>query len=110
MENKLNSVLTVIGEEYKGRIARDSNNYLEVDIGKQAKKLGFEDLTRQYSRVGAVVPLKQPEPGMKVMIDGRTFVNYAQLDSGVAMPEYVAKEAQMAYKKYVAKESMVLNF
>ncbi|MFH2043822.1 MAG: hypothetical protein ABIK92_01590 [Pseudomonadota bacterium] len=110
MENNLKKILTLIGEEYKDKIFADSGYYLEVDIGKQAEKLGYDDLKNKYQRVGIVVPIKMPEAGMKVMIDGRTFVRYAQFDSGIASPEYIAKEAEMAYKPYVPKESMVLNF
>jgi hypothetical protein len=29
---------------------------------------------------------------MKVRIDGRTFVNYAQYDSGIVVPGYVAEK------------------
>jgi hypothetical protein len=47
---------------------------------------------------------------MKVLIDGRTFVRYAQFDSGIAIPEYIAKDSEMAYKPFVPKESMILNF
>ena len=47
---------------------------------------------------------------MKVRIDGRTYVNYAQLESGVAVPGYVAKEAGLPYKNFEPNDSMIRNF
>jgi hypothetical protein len=48
--------------------------------------------------------------GMKVRIDGRTFVNYAQFDSGVVVPGFVARQAGMKHRTYEPLDSMVLNF
>jgi hypothetical protein len=47
---------------------------------------------------------------MKVRIDGRTFVNYAQFDSGVVVLGFVARQADLAHKIYVAQDSMVCDF
>jgi hypothetical protein len=112
MNPKLSEVLKNISDEYREKIstAPGTRNYLEVDIGERAGKLGFPDLQNQYRRVNAVVPLKDDGPGMRVRIDGRTFVNYALYDFGVAVPGYVAKEAGLPYKTFVPNDSMILNF
>ena len=110
MRENLDKVLSRIGEEYREDIERNSTLYIEVDIGKEAEKLGFADLKEKYRAVNAVVPLKQGTPGMKVRVDGRTYVNYAQFDSGVAVPGYVAKEARLPARHYKANESMILLF
>jgi hypothetical protein len=110
MSNELGEVLTKIGEEFKEEISKESGIFLEVDIGRQAKKLGYSNIVEKYRGVDAVVPLKQTVDGMKVMIDGRTFVNYAQLESGVVIPGHVAKEAALPYKYYEAHESIVRVF
>jgi hypothetical protein len=112
MNEKLSEVLKNISDEYRGKISTvpGTRNYLEVNIGERAEKLGFSDLKNRYQQVNAVVPLKEDGPGMRVRIDGRTFVNYALYDSGVAVPGYVAKEAGLPYKTYVPNDSMVLNF
>jgi hypothetical protein len=47
---------------------------------------------------------------MKVRIDGRTFVNYAEYPSGVVVPGYVAKEAGRNFKTFVPNDSMICNF
>lgn len=47
---------------------------------------------------------------MKVRIDGCTFISYAQFDSGVAVPGYVANEAGLSHHCYTAQDSMILNF
>ncbi len=112
MNKKLSRILKNISEEYKDKISDrpGTRDYAEVDLGKRAEQLGFSDLKDRYHDVRAVVPLKQEIPGMRVRIDGRTFVNYALYDSGIAVPGYVAKEAGLPYKPYVANDSMILNF
>lgn len=110
MNNALKQTLDRISAEYKDRIAPDSNVYVEVDIGRQAGRLGLGEIRDAYRSVNAVVPIKSAGSGMKVMIDGRTFVDYAQFDSGIAVPGPVARDAGLAHRAYQAPESMVLNF
>ncbi len=112
MNQKLFEVLKNISDEFRDKISdtAGTRNYLEVDIGKRAGQMGFPDLKELYHDVNAVVPLKHEVPGMKVRIDGRTFVNYARYDSGIAVPGYVAKAAGLPYKTFVANDSMILNF
>ncbi len=110
MKSKLGELLGKIGAMYKEDIADDSGVFLEIDIGKEAEKLGYVDLAEKYRGVEAAVPLKDSVDGMKVMIDGRTFVNYGQLDSGVIIPGRIAKEAALPYKPYEAPVSIVRTF
>jgi hypothetical protein len=110
MSNALGEVLQEIGEEYKEEILDESEFILEVDIGKQAEKLGYSDIKEKYHDVEAIVPLRQSVKGLKVRIDGRTFVNYAQLESGIAVPGYVAEEAGLPYKTYKPHDSLIRNF
>jgi len=109
MKRHLNEVLESIAEEYRGKILAGARHYLEVDIGKRAKVLGYPKLEEKYGKVYAIVPLKHPEIGMKVRIDGRTFLNYAQYDSGIIVPGYMADEAVQPYKPYIPNDSMILN-
>ena len=109
MKRHLNEVLESIAEEYAGNIFAGARHYLEVDIGKRAQVLGYPELEEKYGQVYAIVPLKQPKIGMKVRIDGRTFVNYAQYDSGIVVPGYMADEAVQPYKPYIPNDSMILN-
>jgi hypothetical protein len=110
MSNELSEVITKIGKAYENDVSEDGRNYLEVDMNQEAEKLGLPRTESQFAGVHVVIPLKGPRKGMKVRIDGRTFVNYAQFDSGIAVPEYVAKETGLHYKTYHAKDSMILNF
>ena len=110
MSNDLSEVLTKTSEEFRGKILNDSRFYVEVDIGEQAEKLGYARLKEEYHGVNAIVPLKEPVAGMTVRVDGRTFVHYAQLESGIAVPGYVAKEAGLPHKTYMPNDSMILNF
>jgi hypothetical protein len=110
MRTDLGEVMKRIAETYEPEISNASRDYLEVDIGKQAEKYGFSDLKDKYGDVSAVIPLKHAVPGLKVLIDGRTFVNYAQLESGIAVPEFIARETELPFQVYQPNDSMVLNF
>jgi hypothetical protein len=110
MSNKLSDVLTHMAHEYRDEISSDSEIYLELDIGKEAEKLGYSDIAERYAGVEAVVPLKRTLDGMKVMIDGRTFVDYEQLETGVVIPGHVAKEATLPSKHYEAPVAIVRVF
>lgn len=110
MENHLDQVLINITDKYKTNIQKNARNYMEVDIGKEADKMGYTDVKEKYHKVFAVVPLKKPVPGMKVRIDGRSFVNYAQFESGIAVPGYVVKDSRLPHDEYIPLDSMIYNF
>ena len=109
MANKIDNVLLEIGDTYKGNISVGSRHYLEVSIARQAHKMGFSDLEAEFKDDYVIVPLKEPVRGMKVRIDGRTFVNYGQLETGVAVPGYVIKKSGLPHKTFVPNHSMILN-
>ena len=110
MNQRLNEILDQIAEEYKRKIQKGSRHYIEINIGKQAEKMGYSDMTQAYRNAHAIVPLKEPEKGMKVRIDGRTFVNYAEHTSGIAVPGHVAREAGQPFKTFVPNDSMICNY
>jgi hypothetical protein len=110
MNHDIDDILVTIGEEYGDNIGEGVRHYLEVDIGRKADQLGQLEIGKKFRNVYAVVPLKKPTVGMKVRIDGRTFVDYAQFESGVVVPGYVARQAGLTHKTYVALDSMILNF
>ena len=110
MNAKLNELLDLIGDQYKGKIQKGSRHYLEVSIGGHAEKLGHEHLKEKYKNTYAIIPLKAPQKGMKVRIDGRTFVNYAEHASGIAVPGYLARETGRPFKAFVPNDSMICNF
>ena len=110
MRTNLTKVIEKIGKDNQENIRGDSRFYMEISIGGKAEELGFDDLKKCYKDAYAIVPLKHPVDGMKVRIDGRTFINYAQFDSGVAVPHYVACQVDRPQKEYVAQDSMICNF
>jgi hypothetical protein len=110
MEENIEEVIRLIAEDHRSMIWPDSRHYREVSIGRSAERLGFSALKHRFRDVYAIVPLKQPADGMKVRIDGRTFVKYAQFDNGVVVPGYLARETGLPFKAYAAKDSMILNF
>jgi hypothetical protein len=110
MSNGLAKVLSKIAEEYREEISVESITFLELDIGKEAEKLGYSNIAEKYRGIAAAVPLKRKLNGMKVMMDGRAFMDYVQLETGVVIPGYIAKEAALPNKHYEAPESIVRVF
>jgi len=109
MDSNLDAVITEIGNTYKNQILDDSRFYIEVNIGQQAGKMGYADAKDKYREAYAIVPLRDPVRGMKVRIDGRTFINYAQFDSGVVVPGYVARNSGLPRRNFQPNDSMILN-
>ena len=110
MDNKLSDVLENIDRDYSCMILKGSRHYLEVDIGEKAEQLGHNELKKKFGKTYAIVPLKSPQKGMKVRIDGRTFVDYAEFASGIAVPGYLARESGKSYKTFIPNDSMICNF
>ena len=106
----IEKILKSIGEEFEGRIEKGARHYIEVSIGKRAGKLGFTNLKDRYKNTYAIIPLSEPQGGMKVRIDGRTFINYAEYPSGIAVPGYLAKKAGKSYKTFIPNDSMICNY
>jgi hypothetical protein len=103
-------ILEKIEKDYKEVIHGESSMYMELNIEDEARKMGCSMQSVPFSRTNVIIPLKKPVSGMKVMIDGRAFVDYAQFNSGLVVPEYVAKTTGLPYHAYAPHESMVLNF
>ena len=110
MDSPLDDVLEKIGNDYKPMIQKGSRHYLEVNIGERADQLGHHELKEKYGKTYAIVPLKNPQKGMKVRIDGRTFVDYAEFASGIAVPGYLARDSGQSYETFIPNDSMICNF
>jgi hypothetical protein len=110
MDKRIDELLKHVEEIYGDKIQRGARHYLEVSLAEQALKLGFADLGEKYKNVYAIIPLKTPQHGMKVRIDGRTFVNYAEYDSGMAVPVYLANASARKFRNFVPNDSMICNF
>lgn len=110
MNGCLSTIIHEIENEFRELIQPDGRNYVEVSICGKAKQMGITDIDERYRHASVIVPIKRPVEGMKVRIDGRTFVNYHQLISGVVIPDYVSKQTGCEYLPYVAQNSMICNF
>jgi hypothetical protein len=110
MANNLRKVLIKIGDDHRNSILNGSRHYREVSIAQKADELGFAEIKESYKDAYAIIPLKRPLNGMKVRIDGRTFVNYSQFDSGVVVPQYVARQVDMPKRSYRPQDSMICNY
>ncbi len=110
MNRQLTTVLEHIKNQYKENAMAGGRHYLNVDIGDMGRKLGFQNISDHYANREVVVSLKTPLPGMKVRIDGRTFVNYAEYAEGFSVPKNIAEKAGIPFKEFMAMDSMILNF
>jgi len=71
MNQALNRILTGIGEAHRHHISRDkARNYLEVNIGQAADRMGIAGLSARMRAADVIVPLRGPVPGMKVALTG----------------------------------------
>jgi hypothetical protein len=109
-QNLIDDVLRVVEEEFREEMEPTSRFFVDVDLGRTAARLGLQDPEGILSGVEAVVPLRRLRGGMRVRVDGRTFVDYAQCDSGLAVPGYVARRAGLRFRPYRALDSMVRMF
>ena len=101
MTNDLAEVLNGIAAEYEGEINPKSDLYSLVDIGKAAQALGKPELFDRYEGVRAVLPLRRRRgSGLAIAVNGLGFADYVQLESGLAVEEYVAKEADLESTPY----------
>ncbi len=110
MDSSIDKLLNHIENTYGGKIQRGARHYLEVNIAEYARKLGYANLEDKYKTACAIIPLKEPQRGMKVRIDGRTFVNYAEYDSGMAVPGYLARASGRKFRAFVPSDSMICNY
>ncbi len=110
METQLDQLLLAMKTKYQHNTRHNSRMYMEVDLGKEAAEMGLDDLSDKLSRVNALIPLKHAVQGMKVRIDGRTFINYVQFDSGITLPGFIAADTRLPHKRYVPWDSMICNF
>ncbi len=110
MDKDLKTILNKISSDYESLISDNSIYILDLSLSKIAEAMGYPKVSKAYGTSEVVIPLKHPLPGMKVMIDGRTFINYAQIGPGVIVPEYVARKAGLPYHPYHAKDSMIRVF
>ena len=110
MDTQLTEILDGIEKEFKNNIQKGARHYLEINIGKRAGRLGYQDLKDRYRYTPVIVALKKPKQGMKVRIDGRTFVNYAEFASGIAVPVHLARKMGKNYAPFSPKDSMICNF
>ena len=108
MTNGLADVLNSIAAEFEGEILPDSERYILIDIGKVAESFGQSELKDRYDKVAAIVPL-EIEGGVGAIVNGKDLCDYAQLNSGIAVPAYVAEEAGLPSKQYQPKDIMYLN-
>ncbi|MDJ0783513.1 MAG: hypothetical protein QNJ22_16170 [Desulfosarcinaceae bacterium] len=110
MDTRMEEVLTHIENAYKEKMQPGARHYMEVSLADTARKLGYADIGECYRTAAAIIPLKQPQDGMKVRIDGRTFVNYAEFGSGMAVPGYFASASGRKFRTFIPMDSMICNF
>lgn len=109
MTNKLTGVLNTLAAEFQGEILPTSRTYRAVDIGIAAETFGCPELKDEYYLIRAIIPLRRVKGGINIEVSGSDLSDYVQLDSGIAVPKYVAEKAELQNKKYKPSEVMLLN-
>lgn len=121
MANELADILNAIEVDYNGKIQRDSNLYHLITLTTVARLLEDLELTYQlrdklrikFPKFKAIVPLKEISSGAYHLYNSSKFFgksNYVQLNSGILVPESIAKEAELPSKQYNPKEKIIVNF
>ena len=110
MDIQLTDFISRLGTMYAKDILPESRLIIEVDLGREATRMGYAALGRRLRGVEAVVPVRDVVPGMKVLIDGRTFAGYTQYASGIAVPGHVAREVALPATPYRPDDSLVRQF
>ena len=100
MDKQIDELLSKIETAYGDEIQRGSRHYLEVNLAEHARKLGYASIDDKYKIVNAIIPLKNPQKGM----------NYAEFDSGMAVPGYLAQASNRKYRDFIPNDSMICNF
>lgn len=110
MNTQLTDIINHLEASYSDDLLPGSQYILEIDLGREAERMGYPELGQRLRGTEAVVPVKTPVAGMKVLIDGRTFVNYAQYGSGIAVPGSVASEIALPATPYHPEDSLIRQF
>jgi len=108
MEKELAKILEKIGNGFKKEILPESKIYCIIDIGQAAENFGKPELKEEYKDINAVIPLKKAKGDWGFEVDGTGLSDYAQLESGIAVPKYIAEKSGLPNKKYQPKEKMFL--
>lgn len=110
MNKSLTKVLEHIRDSYRNKACKGARHYTNIRIGTIAEKLNLKNIDPDIADREVIISLKDPQPGMKVRIDGRTFIRYAEYADGFAVPEAVAMKAGIKYQPYTPQNSMILNY
>ena len=106
----LTDILEEVADQFKDRIWAKSSSYCLVDLGEIYKQKGIMDDYESFRDVKAVVPIKGSLDGLNFQVDGSVFADYSQLESGLAVPEWVAEQSGLTHKPYEPKKLMILCF
>lgn len=114
MANEITDILNLIAADFEGNIQPDSNVYHLITMAKVAKLMDKseyrEKLREKYPRFRAIVPLRNVSGGIKAEFKGSELSDYVQLNSGILVPEYIAKEAELPSTPYKPKEKIIVKF
>ncbi|MDO8556512.1 MAG: hypothetical protein Q7R96_05070 [Nanoarchaeota archaeon] len=107
--SSLVDALTAIENEFRDEILPTGVAYCLIDLGKVLQQLGAHDDVASFTGINAIVPLKRVKGGMNFEVNGKELSDYAQLQSGIVVPTWVAQQTELPHKTYQPKDRMVLN-
>lgn len=111
--SNLTHVLTKVAEAYKGKVATESRVYHVVDFMQC-----FEGLSKPpediFRGVTVLVPLNRQVDYNKIRLRISTggevppFAGYHQLETGICIPDWVAKQAGFSSKPYQTAAHLII--
>jgi|TARA_B100002003_G_C14019005_1_gene491460 hypothetical protein len=105
---RLEYILNRIGRVFKPAVIENSEDHLTFDLGEEFQILGSDAGKEHFEGVAIIVPIITQRGGWPVQIAGTIeYADYAQLHSGIAVPEHIARLAGLPYSKFQPKEDMV---
>lgn len=106
----LAEVLNALADAFKEELWPKSNVYCLVDIGEVWVGYGGKETEAGlFHDIKAVVPLKRvSDGGMQIQVNGKELSTYSMLESGIAVPEWVAQQSGLPHQPYQPHDSMLL--
>ena len=105
---RLEYILNRIGRVFKQAVSNSNEDHLSFDLGQEFQQLGSDAGRRQFEGQAIIVPVSTQQGGWPIQIAGAIeYANYAQLPSGIAVPEYIAKLAGLSSSRFQPKDDMV---
>lgn len=90
------------------QICPRASDILQFDVGKAYRDYGLLDDASSYINVVACVPVESlPNCGLPMFVNPKAlFKDYQQLESGIAIPKWLAEKSGLKHQQWDAPETV----